>query len=65
MAIFTVQIRQASTAIGDLKSRKTSGKKSSHKMIESKVFQCQAGSIVEAAGQFRNYKIQSITRIAK
>ena len=63
MAIFKVQFRQASTAIGELNDRKTSGKRINRKMIESKVIQCRANSIVEAAGQFRGYKIESISRI--
>lgn len=63
MAIFKVQFRQASTAIGDLNSRQTSGKRIGRKLIESKVTQCRANSIVEAAGQFRGYKIESISRI--
>ena len=65
MAVFKVQFRQASTAIGELNDRKTSGKRIDRKMIESKVTQCQANSIVEAAGHFRNFKIESITRVAK
>jgi len=65
MAVFTVRFRQASTAIGELNDRKTSGKKISRKMIESKVIQCRANSIVEAAGQFRGYKIESISRVTK
>jgi len=65
MAVFTVRFRQASTAIGELKDRKTSGKKIGRKMIESKVIQCRAGSIVEAAGQFRGFKIEDITRVSK
>jgi len=65
MAVFKVQFRQASTAIGEVNSRKTSGKKIACKMIGSKVTQCQANSIVEAAGHFRNFKIESITRVAK
>jgi len=65
MAIFKVQFRQASTAIGDLNSRQTSGKRIARKLIESKVIQCQARSIVEAAGQFRNFKIEEITRVTK
>ena len=63
MAIFKVQFRQASTAIGELNSRQTSGKRIGRKLIESKVTQCRANSIVEAAGQFRGYKIESISRI--
>jgi len=65
MAVFTVQFRQASTAIGELNDRKTSGKKIGRKMIESKVIQCRASSIVEAAGQFRGFKIEEITRVSK
>ena len=65
MAVFTVRFRQASTAIGELNDRKTSGKKIGRKMIESKVTQCRAGSIVEAAGQFRGFKIEDITRVSK
>ena len=65
MAIFKVQFRQASTAIGEVNSRKTSGKKIGRKLIESKVTQCRANSIVEAAGQFRGYKIEDITRVTK
>jgi len=65
MAIFTVRFRQASTAIGELNDRKTGGKKIPRKMIESKVIQCRANSIVEAAGQFRGYKIESISRVTK
>ena len=63
MAIFKVQFRPASTAIGDSNSRQTSGKRIGRKLIESKVTQCRANSIVEAAGQFRGYKIESISRI--
>ena len=63
MAIFKVQFRQASTAIGELNDRQTSGKRIGRKLIESKVTQCRANSIVEAAGQFRGYKIESISRI--
>jgi len=65
MAIFKVQFRQASTAIGELNDLKTGGKKIPRKMIESKVTQCRANSIVEAAGQFRGYKIEDITRVTK
>jgi len=65
MAVFKVQFRQASTAIGELNDRKTGGKKIPRKMIESKVTQCRANSIVEAAGQFRNFKIEEITRVSK
>ena len=65
MAVFTVQFRQASTAIGELGSRKKSGKTGNRKMIESKVIQCRASSIVEAAGQFRGFKIEEITRVSK
>ena len=65
MAIFKVQFRQASTAIGELNSRQTSGKRIGRKLIESKVTQCRANSIVEAAGQFRGYKIEDITRVTK
>ena len=65
MAVFTVQFRQASTAIGELNDRKTSGKKIDRSMIRSKVVRCRANSIVEAAGQFRNFKIEEITRVSK
>ena len=65
MAVFTVQFRQSSTAIGELGSRKKSGKTGNRKMIESKIIQCQAKSIVEAAGQFRGFKIEDITRVSK
>ena len=65
MAVFTVRFRQASTAIGELNDRKTSGKRIDRKMIELKIIQCQAKSIVEVAGQFRNFKIEEITRVSK
>jgi|GEM_PF-3142028 len=65
MAVFTVRFRQASTAIGELNDRKTSGKRIDRKMIELKIIQCQAKSIVEAAGQFRGFKIEEITRVTK
>jgi len=65
MAVFKVQFRQASTAIGELNDRKTSGRKIDRSMIRSKIARCQANSIVEAAGQFRGFKIEEITRVSK